>query len=153
MEFRVLSRSTSFPDNGKDTVYLRIDLWNDYSFVTMFDMSLHDEVGQLHNIGQIKIGFKGQTTETDTHSKLDGQFESVGDEFFSLGQSLEFYQNMASLPNGLGKRILLALRDIVLQPSIIENLKEERVFSTSLLRGVSLSVLNPDCPLEKFREQ
>jgi len=141
MEFRVLSKSTSFPDNGKDTVYLRIDHWNDYSFVTMFYMALHDEDGQLHNIGEIKIGFKGQTTETDTYTKLPDTFESVGEEFFSLGQSVEFYRNMVSLPNGLGKRILLALRDIAVQPDLIKDIKEEGVFSTSLLRYVSLSVV------------
>ena len=48
---------------------------------------------------------------------------------------------MASLPNHLGKRILLALRDIVVQPDLIEDIKEEDVFSTSLLRSVSLSVV------------
>lgn len=141
MEFRVLSKSTWVPDGGKDTVYLKIDNWNDYSFVTLFHMSLHDEDGQLHDIGEIKIGFKGQTIETGTYTKLPDRFESVGDEFFSLGQSVEFYRNMASLPNGLGKRILLALRDIAVQPDLIKDLKEEGVFSTSLLRNVSLSAV------------
>jgi hypothetical protein len=121
MEFRVLSKSTFFPENGKDTAYLRIDHWNDYSFITMFYMSLHDEDGLLHDIGEIKIGFKGQTTEIQTYSKLPDNFESVGNEFFSLGQSVEFYRNMASLPNGLGKRILLALRDITVQPDLIND--------------------------------
>lgn len=141
MEFRVLSKNTWVPDGGKETVYLKIDNWNDYSFVTLFHMSLHDEDGQLHNIGEIKIGFKGQTIETGTYAKLPDRFEHVGDEFFSLGQSVEFYRNMASLPNHLGKRILLALRDIAVQPDLIEDIKEETVFSTSLLRIVSLSVV------------
>lgn len=141
MEFRVLTRSTWIPDSGKDTVYLKIDHWNDYSFVTMFHMSLHDEDGQLYDIGEIKIGFKGQTIETDTHTKLPHRFESLGDEFFSLGGDVEFYRNMASLPNRLGKRILLALRDIVVQPDLIEDINDEDVFSTSLLRSVSLSVV------------
>jgi predicted ATPase len=141
MEFRVLSRSTWVPDNGRDTVYLKIDYWNDFSFVTMFHMSLHDEDGQFHDIGVIKIGFKGQTIDTGTSSKLPNRFENIGDEFFSLGQDVEFYRNMASLPNNLGKRILLALRDIVVQPDLIEDIKEEEVFGTSLLRSVSLSVV------------
>jgi predicted ATPase len=141
MEFRILSKSTSWPDRGKGTVYLRIDNWNDYSFVTMFHMTVHDEDGQFHEIGETKIGFKGQTTETDTYTKLSDPFDSVGNEFFSLGQSVDFYRNMASLPNSFGKRILLALRDIAAYPSLIEDVKEERVFSTSLLRSVSLSVV------------
>ena len=141
MEFLVLSKSTRLPDNGKNTVYLKIDHWDDYSFVTMFYMSLHDENGQLHNIGGTKIGFKGQTVETDTYTKMPDRFESLVDEFFSLGQSVEYYRNLTSLPNHLGKRILLSLRDIAVQPGLIEGIKEERVFSTSLLRSVSLSVV------------
>ncbi len=141
MEFRVLSRDTIAPDSGKNTAYLRIDHWNDFSFVTMFFMSLHDENGLLHNIGQIKIGFKGQTTEIQTYSKLPYSFECLGDEFFSLGQSVEFYRNMAVLPDGFGKQILLALRDVAVQPDLIEEIKEERVFSKSLLRDISLSVV------------
>ncbi|OEU67634.1 MAG: hypothetical protein BBJ57_10750 [Desulfobacterales bacterium PC51MH44] len=141
MEFRVLSKNTWVPGSGKDTVYLKIDHWNDYSFVTMFHLSLHDEDGQLHDIGEIKIGFKGQTIEKGTYDKLPDRFESVGDEFFSIGQGVEFYRNIATLPNHLGKQILLALRDIVVKPDLIEDIKEEEVFSTSLLRSVSLSVV------------
>ncbi|ORJ52666.1 AAA family ATPase [Geothermobacter hydrogeniphilus] len=141
MEFRVLPRSTWAPETGNNTIYLKIDHWNDYSFVTMFHMSLHDEDGRLHDIGEIKIAFKGQTTETDTYAKLPDRFEHLGEEFFSLGQGVEFYRNMASLPSHFCNQILSALRDIVLQPNLIEDIKEEEVFSTSLLRGISLSVI------------
>ncbi len=141
MEFRVLDRNTWVPNSGKNTVYLKIDHWNDYSFVTMFHMSLHDEDGQLYEIGAVKIGFKGQTRETATYAKLPRRFDTIGDEFFSLGLGVEFYRNLASLPKDLGKLILLALRDIVVQPDLIEDIKEEDVFSTSLLREVSLSVV------------
>lgn len=141
MIFRVLSRSTWIPERGKDTVYLKIDHWNDYSFVTMFHMSLHDEGGQLHDVGAIKIGFRGQTAETSTFSKLPEMFEVLEDEFFSLGQGTDFYRNMASLPDLYRKQVLSALRDIVEQPILIEEIKEEEVFSTSLLRDFSLSVI------------
>ena len=141
MEFHVLSRRNGVPDTGKSSVYLKIDHWNDFSFVTMFYMSIHDESGQLHDIGRIKIGFKGQTTETDTYTKLPDRFERVGDEFFSIGQHVDFYRNISSLPNHFGKEILLALRDIVVQPDIIEDIKEEEVFGKSLLRDVSLSAV------------
>lgn len=141
MEFRVLSRSTLVSESGKNTVYLKKDHWNDYSFVTMFHMSLYDENGHLHEIGEIKIGFKGQTTETPTYDKLPNRFNTLEDEFFSLGQRTDFYRYMASLPSHFCKRILLALRDIVVRPDLIEDIKEEEVFSTSLLRGISLSVI------------
>ena len=141
MKFFVLPRDTRIPDSGKNTVYLKIDHWNDYSFVTMFDMLIHDERGQLHKIGAIKIGFKDQTIETATYKKLSNTFESLGDDFFSLGLDVDYYRNMATLPNNLRKQILTALRDIVANPEIIESIKEEDVFSTSLLRDISLSVV------------
>lgn len=141
MKFYVLSRNTRLPDSGKSTIYLKIDNWNDYSFVTSFDMSLHDEDGQLHEIGAIRIGFKGQTTEIDTHTKLPREFEKIGDKFFSLGCRIDFYKNMGMLPNDFGKQVLIALHDIVIQPDIIDDITGEIVFSTSLLRATSLSVV------------
>lgn len=141
MKFRVLARGSWAPDKGENTVYLRIDRWNDYSFVTMFQMLVHDEKGDFHEIGDIKIGFKGQTTEIDTCAKLPEIFESLDSEFFSLGQGTDFYRNAANLPNDMGKKILQSLRDIVTQPNLIEEIKDEEVFRTSLLRSVSLSVI------------
>ena len=129
------------PRGGKDTVYLKTDQWNDYSFVTVFEMSFHDEDGKLHDIGQIKIGFKGQTTEIPTYARLDSKFEKIGDEFFSLGQGVEYYRKIASLPYGAGRNILESLRDIVAQPHLIDEVKTEDVFSVAFLRGVSLSVI------------
>lgn len=141
MKFHVLPRGTKIPDSGRNSIYLTIDHWNDYSFVTMFGMSLHDEQGKLHEIGAVKIGFKGQTTEISTYKTLPHPFEGLGDEYFSLGGDVDYYRNMATLPNNLGMQVLNALRDIVASPEIIEGIKDEDVFSTSLLRYISLSVI------------
>lgn len=141
MEFRVIPRNTRPPKSASNTVYLEIDLWNDYSFVTMFHLSLHDKDGMHHDIGDIKIGFKGQTTRDSTFKKLPDKFTTLSSEYFSLGQNTDFYRKISSLPNSLGKSILSSLRDIVLQPNIIDEAREEEVFSTSLLRNISLSVV------------
>ena len=141
MEFRVFPRDVKVPSVGNKTIYLTMDNWNDYSFVTMFHISLHDEGGAFHDVGDIKIGFKGQTTKDVTANRLPESFEYIGDEFFSLGHGIEFYHKMASLSEDLGKRILMALRDICVQPALIEDIKNEEVFSVSLLRYVSLSVV------------
>lgn len=141
MEFRVLSKSAWVPDNGRDSAYLKIDLWNDYSFVTTFHLSLHDQDGLFHDIGDIKIGFKGQAAKTKTCTRLPDRFQNIGEEFFSLGVGVEFYKNIEMLPNLLGRKVLSSLRDIVDKPEIIESIKEEQVFSESLLRSVSLSVV------------
>ena len=141
MNFHVIPRGTGIPSSGTRSVYLKQDFWNDYSYVTMFFLSLHDENGKYHKIGNIKIGFRGQTESVATYSKLEKQFRALGDEFFSVGQSVDFYKNLASLPNESGKRILKRLRDIVIRPTIIDEVRKEGVFGTSLLRNFSLSII------------
>ena len=141
MEFRVLSKRTWVPGSGRNTVYLKVDDWNDYSFVTSFYLSLHDGDGKLHDIGDVKIGFISQTKGISTYTKLENRFVGLGEEFFSLGQGVDFYKKMAALPDSLGKYILSSIRDIVVNPDIIKSIVNEEVFGTSLLRDVSLSVV------------
>lgn len=141
MKFQIVQRDQCLPSAGSDSVYLRIDYWNDFSFVTMFYVSYHDKSGKLHNIGNVKIGFIGQTTDVSTYEKLPASFDAVGVEFFSLGQDIDYYRHVAELPDGVGKTILSALRDIVTLPNLISEIQGEPVFGISLLRGTSLSVI------------
>lgn len=141
MQFLVLTKDSWVPQVGKSTVYLKIDHWNDYSFVTMFHLSFHDAKGALHNIGTTKIGFRGQTTEVSTHQKLPKKFRNLDQKYFSLGQEVDFYRNLSKLSSDERENILCSLRDIVNDQGVIDGLKEEEVFGTSLLRGVSLSVV------------
>lgn len=141
MEFFVQGQGIVAPSKSTSCVYLYADNWNDYSFVTMFQLTLYDDQGQSHEIGHIKIGFKGQTTDVPTYKKMPHQFSGLDNGFFSLGQAADYYRKMAALPNGLGMRILTALRDMVISPSIVDETKEEKVFEVSFLRDTSLSVI------------
>lgn len=139
--FRIIPRDQFLPSEGISSVYLKIDHWNDYSFVTMFEMSLHDENGTFHEIGAIKIGFRGQTISESTYSKLPSEFELVGENFFSLGQSVDYYKRMAKISLPLRRQVLAGLADVVSNPELIEEIENESVFGTSLLRMVSLSIV------------
>ncbi|GAB2196459.1 AAA family ATPase [Sessilibacter sp. MAH4] len=141
MLFRILSKTAKIPEKGNSCGYLIIDNWNDYSFVTMFHFSFHDSEGNRHIIGPLKIGFKDQTIKTRTHERLPEEFSTLDEEFFSLGQVVDFYQNMSNLPSDLKKTILFSLRDIVINPDIINSLMDQDVFSTSLLRHISLATI------------
>lgn len=141
MEFYVLPRGSGTPSVSRNAVYLIADNWNDYSFVTMFSMSLYDNDGEYHDIGALKIGFKGQTVEISTNEKLPRSFSFLDENFFSLGGSEDFYRNIAALTNSQGLEILKALRDVVVMPELIIEIEDEKVFSISLLRNVSLSVI------------
>jgi predicted ATPase len=139
MNFKKISRGSWGSNSDPDTVYLEIDHWNDYSFVTMFDLYYRDSDGDRLDIGAVKIGFKGQTVENSTHSTLASEFPHLGNEYFSLGQDIQFYRNIAKLPSDVADQILESLRDIVSHPDIIDEIRDERVFSVSLLRDVTLS--------------
>lgn len=141
MKFKIIARRTAESHPEPHTVYLEIDNWNDFSFVTLFSMRYRDGVGLLTSIGGVKIGFKGQPTSISTNSILPKEFEFLDEKYFSLGQGAEFYQNIAKLPGDVGKSILLALRDIVSSPEIIDEIQNEKVFSASLLREISLSLV------------
>ncbi|MGY6275718.1 AAA family ATPase [Methylomonas sp. MgM2] len=141
MNFHLIPRGDTIPKTGVNTVYLQVDRWNDYSFVTMFYMSIHDAEGNYHEIGNVKIGFKGQTTEISTHTTLQDSFEALEENYFSLGQDIDYYRRIANLPVQIRVTVLTGLRDIVYNPDLISIAREEGVFSVSLLREVSLSVI------------
>lgn len=142
MEFRVLGRKEGIPDVGRNTAYLKIDHWNDYSFVTMFYLSIHDESGKYIDLGNVKIGFKGQDTSEPTYSTIERAFTSLPDDYFSLGMELDYYKKIGSeLPQASRDDLLSSLHDIVFDEVNLSKASDEPVFGTSLLRGVSLSTV------------
>jgi predicted ATPase len=141
IEFIVLPIGSFIPEKAISKVYLRADNWNDFSFVTLFDMVVFDDKGQFYKIGEIKIAFIGQTTDKSTSSVLPTVFSSLGDGFFSLGQGTEFYKNISLVPKKLRDLILSSLKDIVYHTEIIESIRNEDVFGTSLLRNASVSII------------
>lgn len=115
MKFVVLGRNeNTFP--SVNTAFLTIDHWNDYSFVTMFYLRVFDEQGIKHDIGNVKIAFKGQTTEISTYTTLGKQFVLLGEQYFSLGSEIDYYKNLNQLSDTLKEAILTALQDIVYKP-------------------------------------
>ncbi|MDO4644120.1 MAG: hypothetical protein Q4A74_09795 [Cardiobacteriaceae bacterium] len=141
MEFKLIARDESLPVNAKNLVCLTIDRWNDYSYVTMFFMNVFDDKGKLHSIGNIKIGFEGQTTGTATYEKIQEDyqgkiFEALPSKFFSLGQDVDFYVELMKLPNKIKEEILDKLNDIVYKEDVFDKIQNEQVFNISLMRGV-----------------
>ncbi|WP_447957648.1 AAA family ATPase [Vreelandella sp. EE7] len=139
MKFKVIPHGKRVPTKGVNQAYLQVDRWNDFSFVTMFYLSVHDQEGSFHNIGNIKIGFKGQDISVSTRQKLEDEFIELDGDFFSVGESLDFYKELSNLPKNLKEKLLSSLNDIVFDPKIIDGVQEEEVFKVSLLRDASLT--------------
>ncbi|MFU1255872.1 hypothetical protein ACM2MS_20590 [Escherichia coli] len=141
MEIIIVPREQRIPAAGISTAYLHVDRWNDFSFITMFYMYLFDQKGERHDIGNVKIGFQGQTTEKSTYSTLGSRFRILPEGYFSVGQDVDYYQKISNLPESVKVSLLEALKDIAYAPELIDLVKDEEVFKTSLLRYVSLSVI------------
>lgn len=139
MDFRVLPARGRVPKQGTSTAYLKIDNWNDFSFITMFHLTVYDSEGEIHDIGSVKIGIVGQTRQVATYERLEDHFEQLPESFFSLGNRPDYYKAIYHLPREDKADLLQGLRDVVYDKTILEVAQEHEVFSTSLLRDVSLS--------------
>ena len=121
---------------------LDTDNWDDYSFKTMFSLTVFDEVGTKVECGSVKIGFKGQTGGR-TSEALTPPLDALPDNFFSLGQDVEYYKAIRNkLGTAFGAALLVALRDVVHDPKILRDAESEQVFQTSLTRVIRLSTIH-----------
>lgn len=147
IRFIVVPRNGSIPSNDVSAVYLRIDNWNDYSFVTMFQVSVFDERGKQHELGSVRIGFKGQTTAIPTYSTIEENFSELSDQYFSVGTDVEYYKLLSrEISLEFRTAYLSSLRDVVRDETAMSAAKDERVFRISHLRSLSLATIT-----EQFR--
>ncbi|MGO2776039.1 AAA family ATPase [Corynebacterium casei] len=129
------------PPVTKEGVFTLIrDNWDDYRFKTTFLLTYAERYKVL-NIGTVKIAKKGMRapdsgTFVDLKTRLPNRFHALEDDYFSLGQDVEYYERLLALPDGKGKLALAALRDISASQDIFEAVLNEEAFSTSLLRFV-----------------
>ncbi|HCI7175061.1 TPA: AAA family ATPase [Acinetobacter baumannii] len=141
MEFKVLNRGTSLPDEGRNTAYLRIDNWNDFSYFTLFQVKVFDENGKGYELGDVKIAYKGQEegSTNATSVKIDKYFTNLSEDYFSLGQSADYYKRLRTIPEVSRVSYLNGISDLVAHPELIPVIEDEQVFGTSLLRDVYLA--------------
>lgn len=134
MKFQVLSYvrelNPSFVEHYDARYFLVKDNWNDYDFYTLFN--LYSWINRkLQYIGMVKIGrfgfAKGKVEIPDS-------FDELSKEYFSLGQSIEYYEYFANIEDG--KDALSALQDYVVESNQtrLRNINEEEVFIRSLRR-------------------
>lgn len=142
LRFIVLPRTAAIPTQAVDTVFLCIDHWNDFSFVTMFQVFAFDDRGERHDLGNIKIGFVGQPESQSTHSTLGEGFERLPPSYFSSAMDVGYYLKLArEVPKDFREAYLLALRDVAHSQEALDIALPERVFQTSHLRSLNVSTI------------
>jgi len=136
--------------------YLFKDNWDDWRYKTTFDLEFYNENKEFKNIGSVKIANKqlssGSTIVPDS-------FEQLNEDFFSLGLDKIYYENLSNLGETVRNFILTALNDIALNEEIFNEVINEDVTTTSLLRGVSVedvigdfrSLANGDAVLSEYK--
>lgn len=129
--------SGQVPNQGHNTVYLKVDNWDDFGHKTLFHLTFFNEMGEKVELGSVKIGFVNQNGGW-TEERLADEFEFLSEDFFSLGQDADYYRNAVDLlPNEIFSEIFSSLRDVVFKSESLALAEGQGVFRTSLLRSVS----------------
>ncbi|SFC42029.1 AAA family ATPase [Bacillus sp. UNCCL81] len=132
MRFYVKDNFRTPVDAELPCVVLVTDKWNDnFRFETLFHFNYHDESGKHINIGRVKIYKKDVLI---TKHVIKKNFIKLGHEYCSLGQDLEFYENINKLGSALSKELLLAINDVAINEEIREKFKYDDGYVNSLLR-------------------
>lgn len=114
---------------------LQQDNWNDFSFRTLYQLYYNTPGEDATLIGGVKILRRGQTDSDGLQVKEN--FDSLSEEFCSVGTSLDYYQRLNSIPAEARTRIVNALRDVAIRPDLREEFSVEFGWKTSLFRGNS----------------
>lgn len=139
--FKVIAVASSIPSTGKNQVLLWADNWDDwFTFSTQYVVFVFDDNGSRHRIGNVKIGQFGMKPD-QRRPNLPDEFENIGDEFFSLGQDDEYYENLSKLSTDTRDRVLQGLGDVALDADRFLRAMEEKVTGVSLLRSVTRSTV------------
>lgn len=140
MNFTILNRWGQYPSTVRNHVYLTWDDWNDYSFYTSFGIFYIDEHARKHDLGGVKIGFYNQQ-ELQRVYQVGITFTNVGQGFFSLGTSEEYYEELKKIDPDIREDILFSLNDLAKNAPLFEMVRNEPVVINSLLRGISPSTV------------
>lgn len=132
-----LANSAPIEGERKNLIVLYHSSWDDwFEFETSYSLRWYDENGDYEGLGSIKVGQKKMTSGQRVPD-LPDEFETLDDNFFSLGQDVSYYENLNNVSDDFLFEVLRALNDIALDEDIYKASLKERVTKVSLLRSVS----------------
>ncbi|WP_086009357.1 AAA family ATPase [Pseudomonas chlororaphis] len=142
ISIQVVNKKNLVGQNYRNTVVLVESNWDDYSFKTSFTVFYFGSNGEKIELGTTKIGYKNQQPGWTSEKLSFERFPSLTEGFFSLGQDVEFYKNLRSeLSDESASAVLQALKDVIADPKLLDEIEDEQVFRDSLMRNVSKSVM------------
>jgi len=130
------------PASARSQAFLFTDRWDDWGkYRTQFYLRVADEMGVVHDVGSVKIGQAGLrpagTVEPGQRAPEIGiSFDALNEQFFSLGQGEDYYVTLNLLSEDLRQKVLVGLRDVAYDLTILDAHSDETVMLESLLRDV-----------------
>jgi len=113
-----------------------VDNWDDwFQYSTMYTLIVFTDAGQRLDLGSVKIGQLNMKSD-QRRPRLKRRFEALGDDCFSLGQSVDYYEQLGKQETPLRDAIVNGLRDVVAHGELFEQVKSEEVTRVSLMRFV-----------------
>ena len=107
--------------------------WDDYGYKTLFQLYYCEKSYiQKEYLGDVKVLKKGSYT---TVSNLPMKFRKLDEEFCSLGQSIDYYRKINSLPKKVKSLIIEGLNDVLFSDFFYSEFKDAAGFEMSLLRN------------------
>lgn len=127
--------------NLRNIACLFSDNWDDFGFKTTFSLNIYDNSGTKIEIGNVKIGYKGQL-QGWTAAAIPESFETLDQNFFSLGQDPDYYKNLTKhLPPNQRELVLQVLGDVAYSAERLALAQEQPAFNTSLLRSTNRTTI------------
>ncbi|MFJ2707903.1 hypothetical protein ACIO3R_32595 [Streptomyces sp. NPDC087428] len=120
--------------SGSEALVLEVDDWDDFGYRTSYHLWYRTPT-DTWNLGPVKIAVPRQKAGAAPFER--GRFDDgLPGEFFSLGQSDSYYDEISKLGGGKRAEILEALCDLAYFPNRLQDVKRHRVTEVSLLRSV-----------------
>ena len=124
----------------RSQIVLTYDDWNDYGYRTSFCMYYCDPQGNIHEIGAVKIYYRENEVNgkysycTHTRDSLGHEIRTLPKDYCSLGQDLNYYENIKKLLPKEFYEVLTRLNDIAIHENIKNTFIERHGVTESLLR-------------------
>lgn len=136
MIFKVVT-SIASPAEPGDVLLVKND-WNDwFVWETQFSAAVVRVDGSHVSIGDVKIACVGMTHQKAS-TNLPDHFSALPGDWFSIGQSENYYETLNEFGAEYRSQFLQALRDCAFDPTTLNQHLDEIVLKESLLRSVDL---------------
>ncbi len=151
LPFRIIGPRARVPSEAQGwSAYLKRDEWDDWGkYCTQFYLTIVDQDGEPHGIGQVKIGqrrlkpheWSAELPPGHRIPDVPSAFEQLDDDFFSVGQDDEYYASLGALGDTVREQVLTCLCDVAWDKERWEWAQDEEVMGESLLRSVTRSTV------------